>query len=80
MQGLLAGLMLQKEKLERFKVSGNIKDAISTRLDVKTGRPDTDCTNQLQIDAIALYLLIVAEMTSAGDLIFNILRLLQARS
>src|SRR6218665_1744239 len=68
MRGLLFCMMQQKDKVERFKVSESVDDAIHAKFNVKT-RMKAVGDNEwghLQLDATSLYLLILAEMTATG--------------
>lgn len=63
-------MMHQKEKVERFKVTQNPLDSLHAKYCARTGQTvvgDHDW-GHLQIDAISLYLLILAQMTASGDL------------
>lgn len=61
-------MMHQKDKVEKFKVTQNPLDAIHAKFSAVTGQAvvgDSDW-GHLQIDAISLYLLILAQMTASG--------------
>lgn len=64
-------MMHQKEKVEKFKVTQNPLDALHAKYSALTGQAvvgDHDW-GHLQIDAISLYLLILAQMTASGRFI-----------
>jgi len=68
MRGLLMAMMRQKHKLELFKMSKSPLDAIHAKYSSETGQSvvgDADY-GHLQIDAVSLYLLVVAQMTASG--------------
>lgn len=68
MRGLLFCMMQQKDKVERFKATESVNDAIHAKFNVKTRMQavgDNDW-GHLQLDATSLYLLILAEMTATG--------------
>ena len=68
MRGLLMAMMQQKDKLERFKVTQNPLDSLHAKYSSSTGSTvvgDSDW-GHLQIDAVSLYLLILAQMTASG--------------
>ncbi|XP_019697325.1 probable phosphorylase b kinase regulatory subunit alpha isoform X3 [Harpegnathos saltator] len=75
MRGLLMAMMQQKEKVEKFKSSQNPHDALHAKyssVNCQTVVGDTEW-GHLQIDAISLYLLILAQMTASGlQIIFNL--------
>ncbi|XP_065220249.1 probable phosphorylase b kinase regulatory subunit alpha isoform X3 [Planococcus citri] len=75
MRGLLMSMMHQKEKVEKFKVTQNPLDALHAKYSALTGQAvvgDHDW-GHLQIDAISLYLLILAQMTASGlQIIFSL--------
>lgn len=75
MRGLLMCMMHQKEKVERFKVTQNPLDSLHAKYCARTGQTvvgDHDW-GHLQIDAISLYLLILAQMTASGlQIIFSL--------
>ena len=68
MRGLLTSMTRQLEKIERFKEDFSPKDSIHAKFDCKTGLPVVGDHEwgHLQIDAISLYLLVLAEMTASG--------------
>ena len=68
MRGLMTAMMGQKEKVERFKSSFSLRDALHAKYQGDTGQAvvgDSDW-GHLQLDATALYLLTLAQMTEAG--------------
>lgn len=68
MRGLLAAMMRQAPKVERFKVTQDPLDALHAKYATRSGEPvvgDADW-GHLQIDATAIYLLMLAHMTKAG--------------
>ncbi|XP_032668078.1 probable phosphorylase b kinase regulatory subunit alpha isoform X3 [Odontomachus brunneus] len=75
MRGLLMAMMQQKDKVEKFKSSQNPHDALHAKyssVNCQTVVGDTEW-GHLQIDAISLYLLILAQMTASGlQIIFNL--------
>jgi len=68
MRGLLAAMLRQAEKVERFKHSLEPLDAIHAKFDTGTGEPvvPDDGWGHLQLDATALFLLQVAQLTRSG--------------
>jgi phosphorylase kinase alpha/beta subunit len=68
MRGLLMAMMQQKDKVERFKTTQNPLDAIHAKYSSSTGQTvvGDDEWGHLQIDAVSLYLLILAQMTASG--------------
>ncbi|XP_030754514.1 probable phosphorylase b kinase regulatory subunit alpha [Sitophilus oryzae] len=75
MRGLLMAMMQQKEKVERFKQTQNPLDSLHAKYCSQTGQivvGDNEW-GHLQIDAISLYLLVLAEMTASGlQIVFNL--------
>lgn len=75
MRGLLMAMMQQKDKVERFKMTQNPLDSLHAKYSSLTGQivvGDNEW-GHLQIDAISLYLLILAEMTASGlQIVFNL--------
>ncbi|XP_044256007.1 probable phosphorylase b kinase regulatory subunit alpha isoform X1 [Tribolium madens] len=75
MRGLLMAMMQQKEKVERFKQTQNPLDSLHAKYSSQTGEivvGDNEW-GHLQIDAISLYLLILAQMTASGlQIVFNL--------
>ena len=83
MRGILTCFMRQSEKLELYKSNSIPENAIHIRYDFKTGdviTDDDDNSNrsynlkqQLQLDAIAVYLIFLCEMISSGlEIIFSL--------
>ncbi|XP_011157489.1 probable phosphorylase b kinase regulatory subunit alpha isoform X1 [Solenopsis invicta] len=75
MRGLLMAMMQQKEKVEKFKASQNPHDALHAKYSSTNGQTVVGDTEwgHLQIDAISLYLLILAQMTASGlQIVFNL--------
>ena len=68
MRGLLEAMIGQREKVEKFKSSLSEKDALHAKFCSKTGKPvvSDDQWGHLQMDAISLYLLTLAQMTASG--------------
>ncbi len=68
MRGLLAAMLRQAAKVERFKHSLQRLDAIHAKFHTATGEPvvQDDGWGHLQLDATALYLLQLAQLTRAG--------------
>ncbi len=61
-------MMHQADKVEKFKLTQNPLDALHAKYSAVTGQAvvgDYDW-GHLQIDAISLYLLILAQMTASG--------------
>ncbi|XP_063909483.1 probable phosphorylase b kinase regulatory subunit alpha isoform X2 [Zophobas morio] len=75
MRGLLMAMMQQKDKVERFKQTQNPLDSLHAKYASTTGQivvGDNEW-GHLQIDAISLYLLILAQMTASGlQIVFNL--------
>ena len=74
MRGLLASMMSQAEKVERFKHTQNPLDALHAKYETATGRPIVadDQWGHLQLDATSLYLLTLSQMIAGGiDLIWS---------
>jgi len=75
MRGLLMAMIRQKDKVETFKETQSPVDALHAKYSSSTMLTvvgDRDW-GHLQIDAISLYLLILAQMTSSGlQIIFNL--------
>ncbi|KAH7731141.1 phosphorylase B kinase alpha regulatory chain [Aphelenchoides avenae] len=68
MQSLLECMMRQVDKVERFKRNQRSRDSLHAKYSVHTKRPvvgDGDW-GHLQIDAVSLYLLVLAQMTASG--------------
>ena len=68
MRGLLEAMIGQREKVEQFKSSLSEKEALHAKFSSKTGKPvvGDDQWGHLQMDAISLYLLTLAQMTASG--------------
>ncbi|KAI3387343.1 hypothetical protein SNEBB_003865 [Seison nebaliae] len=68
MRGLLTAMMRQKDKVEIFKNTLSPKDSIHAKYSSKSGETivGDDEWGHLQIDAVSLYLLILAQMTASG--------------
>jgi phosphorylase kinase alpha/beta subunit len=74
MRGLLAAMMSQAAKVERFKHTQDPLDALHAKYETSTGRPVVadDQWGHLQLDATSLYLLTMAQMIAGGiDLIWS---------
>ncbi|KAI8079740.1 glycosyl hydrolases family 15-domain-containing protein [Halteromyces radiatus] len=68
MRGLLFAMMRQATKVEKFKKSQHILDALHAKYKTETGATvvgDTDW-GHLQIDATSLFLVALADMTTSG--------------
>ncbi|XP_045489225.1 probable phosphorylase b kinase regulatory subunit alpha isoform X3 [Pieris rapae] len=75
MRGLLMAMMQQKEKVEKFKSTQNPLDSLHAKYSSITGRTVVTDTEwgHLQIDAISLYLLVLAQMTASGlQIVFSL--------
>ncbi|MBM5804194.1 MAG: phosphorylase kinase [Cyanobacteria bacterium K_DeepCast_35m_m2_155] len=68
MRGLLNAMLRQSHKVERFKHSLSRLDAIHAKFDTGSGEPvvPDDGWGHLQLDATALYLLQLAQLTRSG--------------
>ena len=68
MRGLLAAMLRQGAKVERFKTSLAPLDAIHAKFDTASGDPVVadDGWGHLQLDATALFLLQLAQLTRSG--------------
>ncbi|HEX3140379.1 MAG TPA: glycoside hydrolase family 15 protein, partial [Rhizobacter sp.] len=68
MRGLLAAMMKQSHKVERFKHTQNPLDALHAKYDTQRGEPVVGDSEwgHLQLDATALYLLMLAQMSASG--------------
>ena len=68
MRGLLAAMMGQAAKVERFKHAQNPVDALHAKYDTALGQPVAadDKWGHLQLDATSLYLLTLAQMIAAA--------------
>ncbi|XP_055682878.1 probable phosphorylase b kinase regulatory subunit alpha isoform X3 [Lutzomyia longipalpis] len=75
MRGLLMAMLQQKEKVERFKSTQHPLDSLHAKYSSTNGQivvKDTEW-GHLQIDAVSLYLLILAQMTASGlQIIFSL--------
>jgi phosphorylase kinase alpha/beta subunit len=74
MRGLLAAMMGQSAKVERFKQTQNPLDALHAKYNTAIGQPVAadDKWGHLQLDATSLYLLTLAQMIAGGiDLIWS---------
>ncbi|XP_050677140.1 probable phosphorylase b kinase regulatory subunit alpha isoform X4 [Leptidea sinapis] len=75
MRGLLMAMMQQKEKVEQFKSTQNPLDSLHAKYSSTTGQTVVTDTEwgHLQIDAISLYLLVLAQMTASGlQIVFSL--------
>ncbi|XP_055383024.1 probable phosphorylase b kinase regulatory subunit alpha isoform X3 [Condylostylus longicornis] len=75
MRGLLMAMLNQKEKVEKFKTTQNPLDSLHAKFSCKNGLTVVGDHEwgHLQIDAISLYLLILAQMTASGlQIIFTL--------
>ena len=75
MRGLLMAMMGQRTKVERFKSSFASRDALHAKYSSVTGQPVVGDKEwgHLQIDATALFLLTLAQMTASGlQIIFTL--------
>lgn len=61
-------MMQQKDKVEKFKSTQNPLDSLHAKYSSSTGQAVVrdDEWGHLQIDAVSLYLLILAQMTASG--------------
>ena len=68
MRGLLAAMLRQAAKVERFKGSLDPLDSLHAKFDTDTGLPAVpdDGWGHLQLDATALFLLQLAQLTRSG--------------
>jgi phosphorylase kinase alpha/beta subunit len=75
MRGLLTAMMRQRDRVERFKVTHSPLDAIHAKFAHDTGLTVVGDHEwgHLQIDAISLYVLTVAQMTASGLQVVNTL-------
>ena len=71
MRGLLRSMMLQVNKLEKFKHTQSPRDCLHAKYSSKTGKAVVGDTQwgHLQIDATSLYILALAQMTASGTTI-----------
>ena len=67
MRGLLAAMLRQSAKVERFKRTQDPLDALHAKYDPRTGAPVVGDTEwgHLQLDATAIFLLFLAQMTAS---------------
>lgn len=75
MRGLLMCMMRQKEKLEKFKTTQNPLDSLHAKYSSETGQAVVGDNEwgHLQIDAVSLYLLTLAQMTASGlQIVFSL--------
>uniref|UniRef100_A0A1A9X0B4 Phosphorylase b kinase regulatory subunit n=1 Tax=Glossina brevipalpis TaxID=37001 RepID=A0A1A9X0B4_9MUSC len=75
MRGLLMAMINQKDKVERFKITQNPLDSLHAKYSSKNGQPvvGDDEWGHLQIDAVSLYLLVLAQMTASGlQIVFSL--------
>lgn len=75
MRGLLMAMMQQKDKVEKFKTTQNTCDSLHAKYSSKNGQVVVGDNEwgHLQIDAISLYLLILAQMTASGlQIVFSL--------
>uniref|UniRef100_A0A0C9Q7C2 Phosphorylase b kinase regulatory subunit n=1 Tax=Fopius arisanus TaxID=64838 RepID=A0A0C9Q7C2_9HYME len=75
MRGLLMAMMQQKDKVEKFKITQNPLDALHAKYSSVTGQSVVGDNEwgHLQIDAVSLYLLVLAQMTASGlQIVFNL--------
>ncbi|XP_060588940.1 probable phosphorylase b kinase regulatory subunit alpha isoform X4 [Ruditapes philippinarum] len=68
MRGLMRSMMLQMNKLEKFKITQSKNDCLHAKYSSLTGKPVVGDNEwgHLQIDATSLYVLFLAQMTAAG--------------
>ncbi|XP_037937638.1 probable phosphorylase b kinase regulatory subunit alpha isoform X3 [Teleopsis dalmanni] len=75
MRGLLMAMMNQKDKVETFKITQNPLDSLHAKYSSRNGQPVVGDGEwgHLQIDAVSLYLLILAQMTASGlQIVFSL--------
>ncbi|KAH8030081.1 hypothetical protein HPB51_006513 [Rhipicephalus microplus] len=75
MRGLLVAMMKQKDKVKRFKETQSVSDCLHAKYDAATGNVCVGDQEwgRLQIDATSLFLLVLAQLTAAGQqVIFNV--------
>ncbi|HEY9846040.1 MAG TPA: glycoside hydrolase family 15 protein, partial [Candidatus Caenarcaniphilales bacterium] len=75
MRGLLVSMMKQAHKVERFKESQSLLDAMHAKYETHTGNAVVGDTEwgHLQLDATSLFLLMLAQMITSGlSIIFTI--------
>ncbi|MEX2321635.1 MAG: glycoside hydrolase family 15 protein, partial [Saccharospirillum sp.] len=68
MRGLLASMLRQSHKVERFKYTQNPMDALHAKYGTQSGDVvvDDDKWGHLQLDATSIFLLMLAQMTRSG--------------
>ncbi|MEJ2469256.1 MAG: glycoside hydrolase family 15 protein, partial [Campylobacterales bacterium] len=68
MRGLLAAMMHQSDRVERFKRTQNPLDALHAKYGTRSGLAvvGDEEWGHLQLDATSLYLLMLAQMTASG--------------
>lgn len=68
MRGLMASMMRQAEKVERFKQTQLPLDSLHAKYSTLTGEPvvGDDEWGHLQLDSTSIYLLMLAQMTASG--------------
>lgn len=68
MRGLLFAMMRQAAKVEKFKETQSLLDALHAKYDTKTGDVvvGDDAWGHLQLDATSVFLLMLAQMTASG--------------
>lgn len=68
MRGLLFAMMRQAHKVEAFKETQSLLDALHAKYDTQTGDVvvDDDAWGHLQLDATSVFLLMLAQMTASG--------------
>jgi len=74
MRGLLFAMMRQASKVEKFKETQSLLDALHAKYDTKTGDVvvGDDAWGHLQLDATSVFLLMLAQMTASGlAIVFN---------
>ncbi|NBQ37274.1 MAG: phosphorylase kinase, partial [Synechococcus sp.] len=68
MRGLMRSMMAQAAKVERFKASQELLDALHAKYDTETGQPVVadNAWGHLQLDATSLFVLQLAQLTRSG--------------
>lgn len=68
MRGILFSMMRQAPKVEKFKKTQNILDALHAKYNTKTGATVVGDNEwgHLQIDATSFFLVALADMTTSG--------------
>ena len=71
MRGLLAAMMKQSDKVEKFKKTQSPVDSLHAKYGVRTLKTTVGDLQygHLQIDAVSLFMLILAQMTASGVLL-----------